>query len=65
MYYENYEAVRKARGIRNSDVCRATGIRPSTMTDWKNGRCTPRVENLSKIATALGVTIDELIKKED
>lgn len=64
MYYENYEAVRKAKGLRDADVCRATGIRPSSMTDWKKGRSTPRIDRFYKIANLLGVTIDDLTRKE-
>lgn len=64
MFYENYEAVRKAKGLKDSDVCRATGIRPSTMCDWKKGRSTPRLDKIKAITNVLGVTVDELIKEE-
>ena len=39
------------------DVCRATGIAPSSMTDWKNGKYTPKYDRLKKIADYFEVPV--------
>lgn len=40
--YEKFEALLRRDKVKVSDVCKATGIRNSTMTDWKKGRTTPK-----------------------
>lgn len=64
--YENYCSLRDARGMRDTDVSRETGIGKSTFSDWKSGRSTPKNDKLEKIAKLFGVTVGELINgKED
>lgn len=64
--YENYCNLRDARGMRDADVSRETGIGKSTFSDWKSGRSTPKNDKLEKIAKLFGVTVGELINgKED
>ncbi len=64
--YENYCNLRDARGMRDADVSRETGIGKSTFSDWKSGRSTPKNDKLEKIAKLFGVTVGELITgKED
>lgn len=55
--YEIYEELLKLNGKKTADVCRETGIRSSTMTDWKKGRYTPKADKLAKIADYFGVDI--------
>lgn len=63
MYYKNYERIRNAAGLNDSQVSEQTKIPRMNFSDWKLGRTTPRVVNMKKIADALGVTIDELVKE--
>ena len=56
--YENYEAVRNKKGFRDSDVCKGTGISSATMSEWKKGRYTPKLDKLKRIADFLGVSVD-------
>lgn len=44
-------------------VSKATGISQATLSDWKTGRATPKVDKLCKIAEYFGVTIDYFVKK--
>jgi transcriptional regulator with XRE-family HTH domain len=47
-------------------VSKATKIPASTFTDWKNGRSTPKIEKLQKIADFFDVSVDYLLTgKED
>lgn len=65
MKYETVEKALRARGLRASDLSKATGISPSTLTDWKKGRITtPTAATLQKIADFLGVTADFLLTGE-
>lgn len=65
MYYETYEAIRNEKGLKDSDVCRMTGIKSPTMTDWKKGRYTPKMDKLQKIADALDVSLDRILTGQD
>lgn len=58
--YEIYCTLRDSRGLKDSDVAKATGITKSTFSDWKNGRSKPKDEKLLKIADFFDVTLDYL-----
>lgn len=49
-----------SKGIKTSDVVRATGVPASAFSDWKSGRSKPGVERLQKIADFLGVSSEYL-----
>jgi transcriptional regulator with XRE-family HTH domain len=38
-------------GVRTSDVARATGIPPSTFSDWKKGKSEPKKDKIQKICS--------------
>lgn len=61
--YAKYVELRDKKGVRDADVSKATGIVQSTLTDWKNGKSSPKTEKLIKIADFFGVTLDELVRK--
>lgn len=42
-------------------VSRATGIAPSTFSDWKNGRSTPKADKLIRIAAYFHLSLDEML----
>ncbi len=63
--YEIYCKLRDDKGLKDSDVARATGITKSTFSDWKNGRSKPKDEKLLKIADFFNVTLDYLRTGED
>ena len=46
------------------DVSKATGISPSTFSDWKSGKSTPNADKLVKIARYLGTTVEYLVTGE-
>lgn len=63
--YEMYEKIRDSKGMKNSDVARIAAIPPSTFSDWKKGKSSPKQEKLQKIANALNVSFAELIGYEE
>lgn len=60
MYYENFEKLLKEKGVRPSDVAKATGIKTSTLTSWKQDKYTPKNDKLSLIADYFGVSVEYL-----
>ena len=59
--YEIYEKLRDAKGYTNADVGRATGVSTATLSQWKTGRYTPKMDKLEKIAAFLSVPTEYLI----
>lgn len=59
--YEIFEALLAERGVTAYQVAKATGISTGSLSDWKNGRSSPKVEKLQKIAAYFGVSMDELL----
>lgn len=58
--YEIFEELLRRRGVNINTVAKATGISPSTITDWRAGRYTPKAEKRQKIAKYLGVSLEYL-----
>ena len=63
--YSVFEDLMKRNGYSFSEVGRATGIAPSTFTDWRAGRYTPKHDKLQKIADFFGVSIEYLTTGKD
>lgn len=59
--YEMYCKLRDSKGVKDSDVVKATGITKSTFSDWKSGRSKPKNDKLQKIADYFGVSIEYLM----
>ncbi len=55
--YERYLRILHIKGLKHADVARATGIHPSTFSDWKKGKSSPKIDKLQKIADFFGVPI--------
>lgn len=63
--YDDYAALRDARAMTDADVERETGVRRQTLSDWKAGRYTPKVDKLAKIAKLFHVPLEQLIGEVD
>ena len=55
--YEQFKKLLEREGLKTSDVCKETGIDPSTFSHWKKGDYTPKRETLQKIADFFSVPI--------
>lgn len=59
--YENYKKILEEKGIKTSDVARGIGVSNAILSDWKNGKTTPKTDTIKKIADYLGVSVDYLM----
>ena len=59
--YEVFEALLKQFGVSTADVCKATGIRPNTISNWKKKRHILSSQFLEKIAQYFDVSVDYLL----
>lgn len=53
---------RNRAGISQAELARRIGKPRSQVCDWESGRRNPKLDALQKIAVALGVSLDDLIK---
>ena len=58
--YEKYLELWEEKNCRNIDVSKATGIPPSTFSDWKKGKSSPKLDKLKKIADYFNVQVEYL-----
>lgn len=62
--YEVFERLCRDKGVRPSDVSKATGISAATFSSWKSGAYAPKTDKLQKIAEYFGVTVEYLMTGE-
>lgn len=63
--YDTYARLRDERGMTDYRVCQETGIASATLSAWKNGRYTPKIDKLLLIAKLFNVTVTDLLEAED
>lgn len=60
--YEIFLMLLNERGLKTSDVAKATGLNQTFFSDWKSGKSKrPNVINLQKVADFFGVSVDYLM----
>ena len=65
MEYSAFEQLLQSRGTTVYRVAKATGIAPSTFTDWKNGRSVPKADKLIRIAAHFRLSLDEMLGADE
>lgn len=55
--YQKYEALRTEAGFTDYEVSKRTGISTATLTEWKKGTYTPKIDKIMRIAELFGVPI--------
>lgn len=60
--YQTYEALKRKKGVTDYEVAQNTGISTATLSNWKAGRYTPKLDKIMKICDYFGVSIDEFLK---
>ena len=59
---KNLKRIRTEKGITQGDIVRALGISRSFVSNIENGKTNPTLSTISKLAKALGVLTNELLK---
>jgi len=60
--YDKFEILLNRNGLTAYRVGRDTGISTATLSNWKSGNYTPKVDKLQKIADYFGVPLDYFYK---
>lgn len=60
----NLKEIRKAKGMTQAQLAKAAKIHRITIAKYEAGRVDPTLYSAEKLASALGVTVDELIDKK-
>lgn len=61
--YEKFQKLLDEKKVTTYRVSQDTGIPTSTFSDWKNGRYTPKIDKLMKLADYFGVPIEYFLKE--
>ena len=64
--YEKFVQLLQTNGLTAYKVSKETGISQSTLSDWKTGRATPKMDKIVILAHYFNVPIDYFVdEKED
>ena len=61
--YAKYAKKRDELGMTDFSIATQTGIAPSTISDWKNGKSKPKIDKLAKIAKVLNVPLEFFVEE--
>jgi len=61
-FAKNMKKLREAKGMSQGDIHRATGIDRAYISNLEAGKQNPTLETIGKIAEALGVSANNLLK---
>lgn len=57
---KSIKRIRKEKGYSQKQLAEKLGTTPQNLAQYENGKRTPKIETLNKIATALGVNITDI-----
>jgi transcriptional regulator with XRE-family HTH domain len=59
---QNLKRIRKEKGISQGDIVRVSGMPKSFVSSVENGKTNPTLATIAKLAKAVKVSVDELLK---
>lgn len=59
---KNLKRIRTQKGMTQGDIVRALGVSRSFVSNIENGKTNPTLSTIKRIADALGVSVDKLLK---
>lgn len=62
--YSKFMQLLQKHNVTPYKVAKDTGISQATLSDWKTGRATPKVDKLKILATYFHVTIDYFLEED-
>jgi transcriptional regulator with XRE-family HTH domain len=60
--WQKHQAYTRAKEMSQGDICRAVGLDRAQMSNIESGNGNPTLATIDKIAKALGVSNDELLR---
>ena len=60
--YRKFEELLKINNVTAYQVAKATEISTATLTEWKKGTYTPKIDKLKKIADYFGIPVTEFLE---
>ena len=60
--YEKFEKLLEERGVTAYEVAKQTGIQTATLSSWKQGLYTPKIDKLCKIADYFNIPVTYFIQ---
>lgn len=60
---ENLKVIRKQKGMTQATLSAFSGVNRVSIAKYETNKAEPSLETAVKLADALGVTVDELIRK--
>jgi transcriptional regulator with XRE-family HTH domain len=65
MFVNKLDYWMEERGMKNKHVARLCGVSETTFSKWRQNKTQPDLISAAIIASALSITVDDLIKRED
>lgn len=59
---ENLKKIRLEKKMSQGDICRALGVDRAYISNLESGKRNPTLSTIKRIADALGVSVDSLLK---
>lgn len=63
--YEKFEKLCNEKNVTAYQVSNASGVATSTLSMWKQGKYTPKIDKIQKIANYFGVSLNEFMKEKE
>ena len=61
----NIKSIRESKGLTQKQLADKIGTTQPCVCNWESGTSDPRTADLPRIADALGVSIDELVRGKE
>lgn len=58
----NLKRIRTQKGITQGDIAKSLGVSRGFVSNLENGKTNPTLATITRLANAIGVTTDELLK---
>lgn len=63
--YQKYAELRDAKGVTDYEISKQTGIATATLTSWKQGVYTPKIDKLYEIAKYFDVPLEYFVVRKE
>ena len=63
--YAVYEGLKEAKGVTDYEVAKSADIPTATISEWKQGQYTPKLEKLLKIAVYFDVPLEYFVVRKE